>query len=173
MMEISEAQDNACGNRGTSMSSSDKPNGEMGATPKMAFHETAEQVEAGQVGAVEVMRYINEPGKVSFGVIDYVPGWFIATHHHRTWELIVIDGSSEGPGYTFFDGKWWRADPGSAVYLPKGVPHAWSAGSKKGFKMLWVYGGSTEEAGRIFDGNQEDFQSISVEEEQAAVPWRA
>lgn len=133
---------------------------------------TSESVEAHQIGAVVAKCYINEPGQVSFGVIDYVPGWFIALHHH-TWELIIIDSSSEGPGYTFFDGHWWRADPGSGVFLPKGCPHAWSSGNEKGFKMLWIYGGSPEEAGRVYDADPETFQAITPEEKRSALIWTA
>lgn len=143
----------------------------MNARPYIVYPHTARPVEAGQLGAVVVKCYVNEPGQVSFGVIDYVPGWFIALHHHRTWELIIIDHSSEGPGYTFFEGRWWRADPGSGVFLPKGCPHAWSAGRERGFKMLWIYGGSHEEAGRIYDVDPQTFQPITLEEERAALTW--
>jgi len=134
---------------------------------------TSESVEAHQIGAVVAKCYINEPGQVSFGTIDYVPGWFIALHHHHTWELIIIDSSSEGPGYTFFDEHWWWADPGSGVFLPKGCPHAWSSGNEKGFKMLWIYGGSPEEAGRVYDADPETFQAITPEEERSALIWTA
>ncbi|OGG45870.1 MAG: hypothetical protein A3F84_17085 [Candidatus Handelsmanbacteria bacterium RIFCSPLOWO2_12_FULL_64_10] len=143
----------------------------MSARPYIIYPDTAQSVEAGQLGAVVVKRYVDEPGQVSFGVIDYVPGWFIALHHHRTWELIIVDQSSDGPGYTFFEGRWWRADPGSGVFLPKGHPHAWSAGCERGFKMLWVYGGSVEEAGRIYDADPQTFQPISQGEERAAPAW--
>ena len=125
------------------------------------------------IGAVASKCYINEPLQVSFGVIDYVPGWFIALHHHHTWELIIIDNSSEGSGYTFFDGRWWKADPGSGVFIPKGCPHAWSSGNTKGFKMLWVYGGASEEASRIYDIEPQTFQPITPEEEKNAPIWTA
>jgi len=143
----------------------------MSAKPYIIYPNTAKPVEVGQLGAVVNMCYINEPGQVSFGAIDYVPGWFIAIHHHRTWELIIIDNSSDGPGYTFFDECWWRADKGSGIFFPKGFPHAWSAGSMYGFKMLWIYGGSHEEAGRIYDIDPQTFQPITPEEERAALTW--
>ncbi len=143
----------------------------MSTKPYIIYPDTARPVEVGKLGAVNIMCYVNEPGQVSFGVIDYVPGWFIATHHHHMWELIIVDNSSEGPGYTFFDGRWWRADPGSGVFLPKGVPHAWSAGNQHGFKMLWIYGGSLEEAGRIYDTDPATFQPITQEQECAASIW--
>ncbi len=117
--------------------------------------------------------FISEPGQVSFGVNDFVPGLFRSLHRHYTWELIIIDDSSEGPGYTFFDGHWWRADPGSSVFIPKGYSHAWSSGNDKGFKMLWVYGGSREEAGRIWDVKPEAGQPITPEEEKNALVWTA
>ncbi len=117
--------------------------------------------------------YVNEVGQVSFGTIDYIPGWFIALHHHYTWELIIIDCSSVGPGYTLFNGCWWRAEPGSAVFIPKGFSHAWSSGNDKGFKMLWVYGGSHEEADRLYDVDPQIFQPISQEEERAVFAWKA
>ena len=37
--------------------------------------------------------------------------------------------------------------------------------------MLWVYGGSLEEADRILDGNIEDFHAITSEEEKNALNW--
>jgi quercetin dioxygenase-like cupin family protein len=117
--------------------------------------------------------YVNEVGQVSFGTIDYIPGWFIALHHHYTWELIIIDCSSAGPGYTLFNGCWWRAEPGSAVFIPKGFSHAWSSGNDKGFKMLWVYGGSHEEADRLYDVDPQIFQPISQEEERSVFAWKA
>ena len=115
--------------------------------------------------------FINENKQVSFGVIDYVPGWFIALHHHHTWELIIIDSSSAGSGYVLFRGCWWQAEPGSAVFIPKGFPHAWSSGNKKGFKMLWIYGGSHQEAGRLYDIDPQFFQPITREEEKKALTW--
>lgn len=143
----------------------------MHARPYIVYPETACPVESGQLGAVVNRCFINEPGQVSFGVIDYVPGWYIALHHHHTWELIIIDKSSEGPGYAFFDGHWWCADPGSGVFLPKGVPHAWSAGREKGFKMLWIYGGSHEEAGRIYDVDPRAFMPITPDDEDTTLRW--
>ena len=85
---------------------------------------SARPLETQQIGSVVSKCHINEAGQVSFGVTDYVPGWFIALHHHHTWELILIDSRSAGPGYTFFSGQWWRAEPGSAVFIPKGFSHA-------------------------------------------------
>jgi len=145
----------------------------LDARPYITYSNTTDSVEVQHIGEVVTKCYINEPGKVSFGVIDYIPRWFIALHHHHIWELIIIDNSSEGPGYTFFNGYWWRADPGSAVFLPKGCPHAWSAGNDKGFKMLWIYGGSHEEAGRIYHGDAQTFQPITLEEERSALIWTA
>jgi hypothetical protein len=85
--------------------------------------------------------YVSEPGKVSFGVQNFPPYYVRSLHRHNLWELIIIDGSSEGPGYVFFDGKWWRVLPGSGVFVPKGYAHSWSSGKNR-FKMLWVYGGT-------------------------------
>ncbi len=117
--------------------------------------------------------FINETGQVSFGVNDFVPGSFRTLHRHHTWELIIIDNISAGPGYIFFDSHWWRVDPGSGVFVPKGYPHAWSSGNSKGFKMLWVYGGSREQAGRIWDVRPEDGQGITPDEEKNALVWTA
>jgi len=143
----------------------------MDIRPYITYPSAADTVEVHQIGEVVAKCYVNEPSQVSFGVIDYVPGWFIALHSHETWELIIIDSSSEGPGYTFFDGHWWRADPGSAVFLPKGCPHAWSSGNEKGFKMLWIYGGSHQEAGRTYHVDPEAFQPITRDEERKALTW--
>jgi quercetin dioxygenase-like cupin family protein len=115
---------------------------------------------------------VSEPGKVSFGFMDFKPGDFRTLHHHDHWELIIVDGSSEGPGYVFFDGKWWKAEPGSGTFVPRGYHHAWSAGSK-GFRMLWVYGGSREEAGRTYDNETPLKQGISPEEEKNASVWKS
>ena len=79
----------------------------------------ARPAETGHIGDVISKTYLNQPGQVSFGTIDYSPGWFISLHHHDLWELIIIDGSSAGPGFVMFDGRWWRAAPGSAA---KGRP---------------------------------------------------
>jgi hypothetical protein len=144
----------------------------MNARPFIVYP-NSESVKVIPTGAAVVNCFIDEPGEVSFGTIDYVPGWFIALHHHHTWELIIIDGSSEGPGYTFFDGSWWRADPGCGVLLPKGYPHAWSSGNDKGFKMLWIYGGAHDEASRIYDTDPETFRPITPEEERKAPIWTA
>jgi quercetin dioxygenase-like cupin family protein len=127
--------------------------------------------EVQQVGPVVSKSYVNEPGRVSFGTIDYVPGWFISLHHHNIWELIIIDAGSAGAGFVMIDGRWWRAEPGSAVFVPKGYTHAWSSGNEKGFKMLWVYGGTHQEAGRAYDIKPEEFKGISREEEKLALAW--
>ncbi len=141
--------------------------------PYITYPGITGSAEVQQVGEVVDRCYIDELGEVSFGVIDYVPGWFIALHHHHTWELIIIDSSSEDSGYTFFEGQWWRADPGSAVFLPKGCPHAWSSGNNKGFKMLWVYGRGHEEAVRVYDADPQTFQPITRDEERNAPIWTA
>ena len=143
----------------------------MSAKPYIVYPDNFEVLREAELGERISKRFINEPGQVSFGVVDFVPGWFVAPHHHQTWELIIIDGSSEGPGYTFFDGHWWRADPGCGVFLPKGSTHCWSSGNKKGFKMLWIYPGSHEEAGRIYDADPETFRAITPEEEKNALVW--
>lgn len=143
----------------------------MNQQPYIIYPSEGKQVEAGRVGEVVNTCYIDEPGQVSFGVIDYVPGWRIPLHHHTTWELIIIDKSSAAPGYTLFDGRWWRAEPGCGVFLPKGFPHAWSCANSKGFKMLWVYGDSAEKAGRIYDCDPAKFQAITEEQERNASIW--
>jgi len=145
----------------------------MDARPYIIYSDTAGIIKEAGLGEIVIKRYINEPGQVSFGVVDFVPGWFLAPHHHHTWELIIIDGSSEGSGYTFFDECWWRADPGCGVFLPKGCTHCWSAGNEKGFKMLWIYPASHEEAGRIYDVDPETFRAITPEEERSALIWTA
>ena len=139
--------------------------------PYITYFNKGKPAEVQQIGKVVSTCYINEPGQVSFGVINYVPGWFIALHHHYTCELIIIDTGSAGPGYTFFDGHWWRAEPGSGVFIPRGCPHAWSSGNDKGFKMLWIYRGSHEEADRIYDTDPQIFQPITREEERSALIW--
>ena len=114
---------------------------------------------------------IDEHGKACCGANDFVPGLFRPLHGHHTWELVIVDGSSEGPGYIFFDGCWWRVDSGAAVFVPKRCPHAWSSGNTRGFRMLYVYGGSKEEAGRIWYGKPEEGRCISPEEEANAPAW--
>lgn len=57
---------------------------------------------------------IDEPGQACFGANDFAPGLCRALHGHHTWELVIVDGSSAGPGYIQFDGRWWRVDPGAA-----------------------------------------------------------
>jgi hypothetical protein len=115
--------------------------------------------------------FINEPGRVSFGANDFSPGLFRALHGHHLWELVIVDGGSDGPGYVNFAGCWWRADPGAAVFVPARCPHAWSSGNARGFRMLWVYGGAREEAGRIWYGNPEEGKAITPEEEARALVW--
>ncbi len=122
-------------------------------------------------GEVPGAIFINEPGQVSFGANDFSPGLFRPLHGHHTWELIIVDGASDGPGYVNFEGRWWRVDPGAAVYVPKGCPHAWSSGETKGFRMLWVYGGAREEAGRIWHVKPEEGKAITPEEELNAPVW--
>ncbi len=139
--------------------------------PYIIYPSEGKQVEAGRVGEVINTCYIDEPGQVSFGVIDYMPGWRIPLHHHTTWELIIIDKSSAAPGYTFFDDCWWKAEPGCGVFLPMGHPHAWSCGNSKGFKMLWVYGDSAEKAGRVYDCEPASFQAITEEQESNSIIW--
>ena len=116
--------------------------------------------------------FVSEPGKVSFGVQNFPPYYVRSLHRHNLWELIIIDGSSEGPGYVFFDGKWWRVPPGAGVFVPKGYPHSWSSGKNR-FKMLWVYGGSRDEAGRIYDVPEAEGKPITPEEENNAPLWTA
>ena len=81
----------------------------MNTKPYIVYSDTASSAVSPEGGVIN--KYISEPGQVSFGVIDFTPGLFRALHHHHTWELIIVDNSSEGPGYTFFDGQWWRVDP--------------------------------------------------------------
>ena len=142
----------------------------MDAKPYIVYPDTANSAASLEGGVVS--KYISEPGQVSFGVVDFTLGLFRTLHHHYTWELIIIDNSSEGPGYTFFDGHWWRVDPGSAVFVPKGYSHAWSSGNNNGFKMLWVYGGTREEAGRVLEESFESAKPITLEEERNAPRWR-
>jgi len=116
---------------------------------------------------------IDEPGQACFGANDFAPGLCRALHGHHVWELVIVDGSSEGPGYIQFDGRWWRVDPGAAVFVPKKYPHAWSSGNSKGFRMLYLYGGSREEAGRIWYVPPDQGRCISPEEEKNAPIWSA
>jgi quercetin dioxygenase-like cupin family protein len=128
---------------------------------------------AKEIGPVLSQIYINEPGQISFSTIDYIPGWHIAPHRHDIWELIIIDKSSPQAGFVFLDGRWWRAEPGSAVFVPRNYPHAWSSSNDGGFKMLGVYGGSIEEAGRRYDVDPKKFLGITREEERQAALWPA
>ena len=127
--------------------------------------------EPGTAGEVSGTPLINEPGQVSFGVNDFKPGLFRALHGHYTWELVLVDSSSEGPGYVHFDGRWWRVDPGAAVFVPKGSAHSWSSGNTTGFRMIWIYGGARAEAGRIWYVKPEEGKCISPEEERNAPLW--
>lgn len=117
------------------------------------------------------MLFINEPGQVCYGTVDFLPRQALALHTHNTWELIIVGGESPGPGFVFFDDQWWRADPGAALFVPKGGIHAWSAGSHNGFKMLWVYQGSVQEAGRNWVKDHRPSPIISPEEEKNAPLW--
>ncbi|MFC1907905.1 cupin domain-containing protein [Chloroflexota bacterium] len=143
----------------------------MNNRPYITYSNKGNPAEVQQIGRIVKTCYINEPGQVSFGVIDYAPNWFIALHHHHTWELIIIDTASAGSGYTFFDGHWWRAEPGSGVFIPRGYPHAWCSGNNEGFKMLWIYGGAHDEAGCIYNVDPDTFQPITQEEEHSALIW--
>jgi len=138
--------------------------------PYVVSPDTAENL-GENLGELVARCFINEPGEVSFGTADFVPGRALALHHHHTWELIIVDPVSEGPGFTRFGGQWWRVDPGSAVFLPKGYPHAWSAGSEKSFLMLWVYAGSFQEAGREWHEDNSLSHAITPEEEKNALVW--
>ena len=137
--------------------------------PSITHKDVSKPLEVDDYGMPFNLCYINEPGKVSFGIKDYDPGVYIPLHHHHTWELIVIDSISEGPGYIFFDNEWWRSDPGTAVFIPSEYPNAWSAG-KKSFRMLWIYGGCLEEAGRVLDIGTRTNRAITLEEEAIASP---
>ena len=137
--------------------------------PYIIYPDTASSAISPEGGVVS--KYISEPGQVSFGTVDFAPGLFRALHHHNTWELIILDSSSEGSGYTFFDGHWWRVDPGSAVFVPKGYPHAWSSDKNSGFKMLWVYGGTREEAGRIREEDGAVAKPITPGEARKVPRW--
>jgi quercetin dioxygenase-like cupin family protein len=142
----------------------------MSDKPYMIYPSTA--TTHGESGAkVTSKLFINEPGKVCYGTADFIPGWSVALHTHNTWEIIIVGGESEGPGYVFFDDQWWRADPGSALFVPKGFVHAWSAGNHNGFKMLWIYKGSVEEAGRNWVEDYRPAPLISPEEEEKASVW--
>ena len=124
-----------------------------------------------RIGELFTRLYIDKPSQLSFGIIDFVPKTAVSLHIHNTWELVLVDSISEGPGYVFFDGNWWQAAPGCGVYMPKGHPHAWSAGNNNGFKMLYIYGGSREEAGRVWTEEAKTFQPITTEEERKAILW--
>ena len=137
------------------------------AKPAISHSKVARQIEVNDAGVPFNLCYVDEPGKVSFGIKDYAPGVFIPLHHHHTWELVIIDSISEGPGYIFFDEKWWRCDPETVVFIPNEYPCAWSAG-RKSFRMLWIYGGSLEETGRVLDLDTRADCAITPEEEYRA-----
>jgi len=139
------------------------------AKPFISYENVAKPLEVSDLGVPFNLCYLNEPGKVSFGIKDYATGLSIPLHHHHTWEIIVIDYISEGPGYIFFDREWWRSDPGTAVFIPSEYPNAWSAG-KRSFRMLWIYGGCLEETGRVLDIDTRANQAITPEEEVFASP---
>ncbi len=52
----------------------------MGIRPYITYPGITGSAEVQQVGEVVDKCYVNEPSQVSFGVIDYVPGWFIASY---------------------------------------------------------------------------------------------
>ena len=143
----------------------------MSERPYIVYPRKTAPLVAGQPVPANV--FVNEPGKVSCGVLDFVPGLVRATHHHDVWELIIIDSSSPGPGYVFFDEHWWRTNPGAAVFIPAGYAHAWSAGNNWGFKMLWIYGGTRDEAGRHYHVEPDSYQAITAEEEKGTAVWEA
>ena len=142
----------------------------MNEQPYMIYPDTA--TEHGEPGVKVISKlFVNEQEKVCYGTVDFVPGWSVALHSHNTWELIIVGGESEGPGYVFFHDQWWRADPGSALFVPKGFVHGWSSGNNNGFKMLWIYEGSVEEAGRNWVKDYRPSPLISPAEEKAALIW--
>jgi quercetin dioxygenase-like cupin family protein len=142
----------------------------MRAETYVVYPHTAKIITEAKVEVVGRL-YINEAGRVCFGSTDFAPRSSVALHSHNSWEVIFVDTGSEGPGFVFFDNKWWRADPGTAVFVPKGLVHGWSAGNSKGFKMLWTYEGSVEEAGRNWAKDHRASQSIGVAEERDATLW--
>jgi len=142
----------------------------MNEQPYMIYPDTA--TVHGEPGVEVVSKlFINESQQVCFGTVDFVPGWSVALHSHDTWEIIIVGGESEGPGYVFFHDQWWRADPGSALFVPKGFVHGWSAGNYNGFKMLWLYRGTVTEAGRNWVEDYRPSSIISPEEEKNALVW--
>jgi len=139
-------------------------------SPYMVYPATAKTHAEPGVKVVSKL-FVNEMDRVCYGTVDFVPGWSVALHSHNTWELIIVGGESEGPGYVFFYDQWWRADPGSTLFVPKGFVHGWSAGNNNGFKMLWVYEGSVEQAGRNWVNDYRPSPLISPEEENDALVW--
>ena len=144
----------------------------MGNRPYIVYPDK-DKVKTKHVGQVVRRDYIDEPGQVSCGMNEFVSGAFRPLHHHHVWEISIIDRSSEGPAYILLDGQWWRADPGSVVFIPEGYPHAWSTGSSKGFRVMWFLGGSVAEGSRVLDTDPETFQPITPEEEQSTSTWTA
>ena len=142
----------------------------MNEQPYMIYSDTVTEHGEPEVEVISKL-FINEPGKVCFGTVDFVPGWSVALHTHDTWEIIIVGGESEGPGYVFFHDQWWRADPGSALFVPKGFVHGWAAGNYNGFKMLWLYQGSVAEAGRNWVEDYRHSSIISPVEEKNALVW--
>jgi len=117
--------------------------------PYMIYPSTA--TEHGEPGVKVISKlFVNEPGKVCYGTVDFVPGWSVSLHSHNTWELIIVGGESEGSG---------------------GFVHGWSAGNYSGFKMLWIYEGSVVEAGRNWVNDYRPSPLISPEEEKDALVW--
>ena len=56
------------------------------------------------------------------------------------WKPMVDDGVvTFSPAFKIL--RWWRVDPGAAVFVPKGNAHSWSSGNTTGLSMIWIYGG--------------------------------
>ena len=36
--------------------------------------------------------FVNKPGKVSYGTVDFVPIWPVALRLHDAWELVIVGG---------------------------------------------------------------------------------
>ena len=79
----------------------------MDAKPYIVYPEMAEVI-GEKLGQLLPKCFVNEPGQVSYGIVDFVPGRSLALHTHHTWELILVDRSSKAPGFTRFAGHWWR-----------------------------------------------------------------
>ena len=117
---------------------------------------------------VDMVGFVDRPGQVSAGTIDYQPGQCLALHTHRRWELIIVDFGSMASGFVKTSGSWWDIIPGGYTYLPVGCEHGWSCGNYGSFLMRWYYGGSREEAGRDFVGNPKSFSSIDRRQQELA-----